>query len=167
MTPVVAALDALTPQFFYFDDYANLPGIVKIRDLLQADPGKLDDDKLTALSLLKLAGAEDEYLLNPDYETRKRELENVASALTEEVLKYWTTNPDLRVEIDISQRNELAPNPPGGQQMVLEEMRVRLTTTAISFHCRSTSVLPVFAGFFHFWWHSRDICTVASPSCCY
>ena len=123
---VVAALDALTPQFFYFDDYANLPGIVKIRDLLQADPGKLDDDKLTALSLLKLAGAEDEYLLNPDYETRKRELENVASALTEEVLKYWTTNPDLRVEIDISQRNEPAPNPPGGQQTVLEEMRVRL-----------------------------------------
>ena len=123
---VVAALAALTPQFFYFDDYANLPGIVKIRELLQADPGKLDDDKLTALSLLKLAGAEDEYLLNPDYETRKRELENVASALTEEVLKYWTTNPDLRVEIDISQRNELAPNPPGGQQTVLEEMRVRL-----------------------------------------
>ena len=119
---VVAALDALTPQFFYFDDYANLPGIVKIRDLLQADPSKLDDDKLTALSLLKLAGAEDEYLLNPDYETRKRELENVASALTEEVLKYWTTNPDLRVEIDISQRNEPAPNPPGGQQTVLEEI---------------------------------------------
>jgi hypothetical protein len=108
---VVAALDALTPQFFYFDDYANLPGTVKIRDLLQADPSKLDDEKLTALSLLKLAGAEDEYLLNPDYETRKRELENVASALTEEVLKYWTTNPDLRVEIDISQPQRARTKP--------------------------------------------------------
>ena len=64
---VVAALDALTPQFFYFDDYANLPGTVKIRDLLQADPSKLDDDKLTALSLLKLAGAEDEYrIMRPE-----------------------------------------------------------------------------------------------------
>ena len=147
---VVAALNALTPQFFYFDDYANLPGIVKIQDLLQADPGKLDDDKLTALSLSKLAGAEDEYLLNPDYETRKRELENVASALTQEVLKYWTTNPDLRVEIDISQRNEPAPNRPGGQQTVLEEIESGSTTTVISFHCRSTSARPVFAGSFHF-----------------
>src|SRR5262249_52865148 len=100
-----AILETILPKFFYFDDYANLPGIVAIRKLLKADPSKLDDDLLTALSLLKMAGAEDDYLLNPDYETRKRELENVANALTEEVLQFWTTNPDLRVDIDISQKS--------------------------------------------------------------
>jgi hypothetical protein len=101
---ISGALNPLIPQFFYFDDYANLPGIVKIRELLQADPAMLSDDQLTARSLLNAAGAEKDYVLNPDYETRKRELENVANAITEEVLKYWTTNPELRVEIDISQQ---------------------------------------------------------------
>jgi hypothetical protein len=120
------ALEPLIPQFFYFDDYASLPGIAKIRELLQADPATLSDDQLTARSLLNAAGAERDYLLNPDYETRKRELENVANAITEEVLKYWTTNPELRVEIDISQQTVPAANPPGGQTTVLDELRVRL-----------------------------------------
>jgi ABC-type cobalamin/Fe3+-siderophores transport system ATPase subunit len=120
------ALNPLIPKFFYFDDYANLPGIVKIRELLEANPATLNDDQLTARSLLKAAGADKDYLLNPDYETRKRELENVANAITEEVLKYWSTNPELRVDIDISQRAVPAPNPPGGQTTVLDELRVRL-----------------------------------------
>jgi hypothetical protein len=98
------ALKPLIPIFFYFDDYANLPGIVKIQEVLQADPATLNDDQLTARSLLNAASADKDYLLNPDYETRKRELENVANSITEEVLEYWTTNPELRVEIDISQR---------------------------------------------------------------
>jgi AAA domain, putative AbiEii toxin, Type IV TA system len=123
---ISGALNPLIPQFFYFDDYANLPGIVKIRELLQADPAMLSDDQLTARSLLNAAGAEKDYVLNPEYETRKRELENVANAITEEVLKYWTTNPELRVEIDISQQTVSAPNPPGGQMTVLDELRVRL-----------------------------------------
>jgi AAA domain, putative AbiEii toxin, Type IV TA system len=81
---------------------------------------------MTARSLLNAAGAEKDYVLNPEYETRKRELENVANGITEEVLKYWTTNPELRVEIDISQQTVSAPNPPGGQMTVLDELRVRL-----------------------------------------
>ena len=123
---VSSAVSPLIPKFFYFDDYANLPGIVKILELLQADPAKLDDDQLTARALLNAAGAENDYLLNPDYETRKRELENVANAITDEVLKYWTTNPELRVEVDISQRTVPVTNTPGGQTTVLDELRIRL-----------------------------------------
>ena len=99
---VLAELGRLVPKFFYFADYSKLPGIVKIRELLEADDDDLDDGKRTAKALLMQAGAEDDYLLNPEYEPRKRELENVANAITEDVLKYWTTNQQLRVEIDIS-----------------------------------------------------------------
>ena len=52
------------------------------KHVLKTDPKQLDDDQLTARSLLKLAAADNDYLLNPDYERRKRELENVANALT-------------------------------------------------------------------------------------
>lgn len=120
---VIEALDALIPKFFYYADYSRLPGSVKIRELLKADRKKLNNDDLTARALLELAGAEDDYLLNPDYERRKRELENVANALTQEILEYWTTNKEIRVDIDITQRTENTGN---GQQAVIDELKVRL-----------------------------------------
>ena len=98
-------LFARVPKFFFYSDYSRLPGKVRIRELLEADPETLDENDQTALSLLQLAGSDQEYLLDPDYETRKRELENVANAISQDVLQYWTTNTDLRVLIDISPRD--------------------------------------------------------------
>ncbi|MCX6272168.1 MAG: ATP-binding protein [Bacteroidetes bacterium] len=111
------------PKFIYFDKYSSLPYSVKIKQLLEADPMSLEDDKLTALSLLRMAGADDEYLLNPDYERRKRELENVANALTTDVLKYWSQNRELRVSPDITQRTE---NKNNGTTAVIDELKIRI-----------------------------------------
>ncbi|NMN03880.1 MULTISPECIES: AAA family ATPase [unclassified Novosphingobium] len=118
-----AILKTRIPKFFYYAEYSRLPGIVKIRELLQADEDTLDVDMATARSLLSMAGADDEYLLDPEYETRKRELENVANAITQDVLTYWTTNTDLRVLIDITQKTEAQQN---GNHAVLDEMHVRM-----------------------------------------
>src|SRR5690606_25510524 len=65
------------PEFFYFDDYSKLPYSVQIQDVLKND--KLSDSDATARALLMLGGTEQEYILNPEYEHRKRELENVAN----------------------------------------------------------------------------------------
>lgn len=109
------------PQFFYFSDYSKLPYSVKIDRVLEADD--LDESEATARALLKLGGTEDEYMLNPDYERRKRELENVANVLTEDVNEYWSQNPELRVQPDITQRTEQRQN---GQHSVLDEMKIRI-----------------------------------------
>lgn len=116
-------LFARVPKFFFYSDYSRLPGKVRIRELLEADPDELDEDDQTALSLLQLAGSNQEYLLDPDYETRRRELENVANVITQDVLQYWTTNADLRVMIDISQKTEQRKD---GQHAVHDEMHVRM-----------------------------------------
>ena len=100
-----------------------MPGIVKIRELLKTEESKLDDNLVAARSLLTMAAAEKDYLLNVDYERRKRELENVANAVTDDVLNYWTTNKELRVHIDITQKTESVPN---GQQSVLDEPHLRM-----------------------------------------
>ncbi|MEA2552796.1 MAG: hypothetical protein QOJ65_972 [Fimbriimonadaceae bacterium] len=113
----------LVPTFFYFSEFSKLPYSVEIRKLLKTDKSKLSDSELTALGLLRLAGAEDDYLLNPNYERRKRELENVANALTDDVLQYWSQNPELRVQPDITQRTEATPQ---GQQSVLHELKIRI-----------------------------------------
>lgn len=111
------------PKFLYFDKYSSLPYTVKIKELLKADKSTLKDDQLTALALLNMAGADDDYLLNPDYERRKRELENVANALTQDVLKYWSQNRELRVSPDITQTTEHKPN---GQTTVIDELKIRI-----------------------------------------
>ncbi len=116
-------LKSSVPKFIYFDKYSSLPYRVKIRQLLEADKSTLMDDELTALALLKMAGAEDDYLLNPDYERRKRELENVANALTQDVLKYWSQNRELRVAPDIQMETVNRPN---GQTTVIDELKIRI-----------------------------------------
>jgi hypothetical protein len=118
-----ATVQPRIPRFFYFADYSKLPYTVKIDHVLKAGDDKLTESEATARALLRLGGAEDEYLLNPDYERRKRELENVSNALTDDVLKYWSQNPELRVQPEITQRTEQRPN---GQHSVLDELKVRI-----------------------------------------
>ncbi len=111
------------PKFFYFSDYSSLPGIIKIKEVLGVDKDNLNDRLQTARALLELGRTEDDYLTNPDYERRKRELENVSNLLTQEILEYWSTNKEIRVDIDVTQQTEQRPN---GQAAVLNELRIRL-----------------------------------------
>ena len=111
------------PKFFYFDEYSQLPGSVKIRELLAKNKKDLSAPELTARAFLELGGADNEYLLNPDYETRKRELENIANSITHQVLAFWSTNPDLRTDVDLTLKQEQIPN---GHQKVLDELKIRL-----------------------------------------
>jgi predicted ATP-dependent endonuclease of OLD family len=111
------------PKLFYFDEYSQLPGTVKIKELLAKDKASLTSSESTARSLLELGGADNDYLLNPDYETRKRELENIANAITNEVLTYWSTNSELRTDVDMTLKREQLPN---GQHQVLDELKIRL-----------------------------------------
>ena len=121
---VLDELAKLVPKFFYFAEYSRLPGIVEIRELLENPDENLNDGERTAKSLLMQAGAENDYLLNPEYEPRKRELENVANEITQDVLDYWTTNTNLRVQIDISMETE--DDEYGEQQAVLDKLHVRM-----------------------------------------
>ncbi len=113
----------LLPKFLYFDEYSKLPYSCEIQRILKTDQKELNDSELTARALLNMAAADDDYLLNPDYERRKRELENVANTLTSDVLKYWSQNPELRVQPDITQKTV---NTPQGQQSVLDELKLRI-----------------------------------------
>jgi predicted ATP-dependent endonuclease of OLD family len=116
-------LQKYIPKFIYFDKYSTLPYTVKIKEILQTDDSTLDDNLLTAKSLLRMAAADDDYLLNPDYERRKRELENVANALTQDVLEYWSQNTSLRVNPDIDKTTVTKPN---GQTTVIDELKIRI-----------------------------------------
>lgn len=116
-------LEPMIPSFLYWSEISELPYTVDVNKILTANPATLSDSELTARALLQIAGADDEYLRNPDYERRRRELENVANALTTDVLEYWTQNPDLRVQPDITQKTV---NEPPGPRTVLDELKIRI-----------------------------------------
>ena len=113
----------LLPKFLYFDEYSKLPYSCEIQRILKTDQKELNDSELTARALLNMAAADDDYLLNPDYERRKRELENVANTLTSDVLKYWSQNPELRVQPDINQKTVEDTE---GRHSVLDELKLRI-----------------------------------------
>ncbi len=133
------------PEFFYFAEYSKLPYTAKIDHILKGD--KLDEAEMTARSLLKLGGTENDYMLNPDYERRKRELENVANVLSDDVRKYWTQNPELRVQPDITQRTE---NRPDGKHSVLDELKIRIWDNRHSLSLPFTEHSAGFQWFFSF-----------------
>ena len=146
-TVLWSILQPYIPKFFYFDEYSQLPGSVKIKELLAKEKKILSSSELTARAFLELGGADNEYLLNPDYETRKRELENIANSITHQVLTYWSTNSELRTDVDITLIREQIPN---GQQQVLDELKIRLYDNrhllSLPFEERSTG----FRWFFSF-----------------
>jgi len=121
---VRSAIVRRIPAFFYFDKYSELHGTENIRKILESDDKNLEPHERTARSLLRLGATDEDYLLNPNYELRKRELENVANALTHEVLDYWSQNPELRVYIDITQRT--VTNAQGQTQSILDELKIRI-----------------------------------------
>lgn len=133
------------PEFFYFAEYSKLPYSVKIQDVLKND--KLSESDATARALLMLGGTETEYMLNPDYERRKRELENVANVLTDDVNRYWSQNPELHVQPDITQRTVSNQQ---GQQSVLDEMKLRIWDNRHSLSLPFTEHSAGFQWFFSF-----------------
>ncbi|MGL5819117.1 MAG: AAA family ATPase [Phycicoccus sp.] len=91
------------PTFFYFDNYAVLPGRLNLAELAGADaPGS--SPLQTARALLALANTTPEELSSDDYEDRKAELEAVSSDLTDEVFEYWQQNVNLRVQFDVDKK---------------------------------------------------------------
>lgn len=109
------------PRFQYFDEYNMLPGSASITRLQTVDEGDLEPDERTALSLLRLAGIDEEEFSEAEYESRKAALEAAANQLTDELFEYWTQNTDLSVELDI----EFRPVPGAASPEPWLQIRVR------------------------------------------
>lgn len=100
------------PKFFYFGQYSYLPGRIGLGRILGTKTEALPDSDRTALALLDLAGGTKESLTAEDYEHRVAELEASANEITRQVLEYWTTNRDIRVDFDMDKQIEPRGQPP-------------------------------------------------------
>src|SRR5215208_5093166 len=121
--PILQYLKSITPTFLYFSEFSQLPGTVDIKSVLEAKPEDLSDGELTARTLLTMAGAATDYLKDGEYETRKRELENVSNDISKEILSFWSTNTSLRMLVDLTQTTAKTE---GGPTAVVKEFKFRI-----------------------------------------
>lgn len=109
------------PTFFYFSNYDMLSGRT---DLQRLQAGQnLQENELTALSLLSMAQVKASDLVQGDFERRKAQLEAASSDISRQVFRYWTQNRYLRTSFDVEAEAVQQQN---GQTLVYRYLNIRL-----------------------------------------
>lgn len=112
------------PKFFRFASYQNLEGRVDVSTLrTQVDEQPGASSKQTARALLQLADTDIDSVTDAEFESRTAELEAVSSDLSREMSEYWSTNPELRIKVEIEPETVQAPN---GQSSIVRYLNFRV-----------------------------------------
>jgi energy-coupling factor transporter ATP-binding protein EcfA2 len=120
----ISTVRSRMPKFFRFASYQNLEGRVEVASLRTKEneqPGA--SSKQTARALLKLADTDVDSVTDSEFESRTAELEAVSSDLSREMSEYWSTNPELRIKVEIEPETLAAPN---GQTSVVRWLNFRV-----------------------------------------
>lgn len=119
-----AIIKARLPKFFRFASYQNLEGRVDVRTLRTNEderPGA--SSKQTARALLMLADTDIDAITDEEFESRTAELEAASSDLSREMKEYWSTNPELRIKVEIEPVTETDPY---GRKSVVRYLNFRV-----------------------------------------
>ncbi|HAM44974.1 MAG TPA: hypothetical protein DCM67_08160 [Propionibacteriaceae bacterium] len=79
--------------------------------------------KQTARALIRLADTDIDSITDEEFESRTAELEAVSSDLSREMAEYWSTNPELRIKVEIEPATETDI---GGQKVVVRYLNFRV-----------------------------------------
>jgi len=116
-TRVKALLASMLPKFMYFSSYDRMEGAVQLehtRQLIASGQLNLDQNRGIRLfvEFLHYAGVSiDDITSVTTYETFNAKLQAASNNITDQVLEYWTQNPDLSVAVRIesARPGDLAP----------------------------------------------------------
>lgn len=110
-------ITALLPKFMYFSSYDRMEGAIQIEHTKEIiDSGKLAAEENRGIRLfvefLEFAGVPiDEITSVTTYETFDAKLQAASNNITDQILEYWTQNPDLSVEVKVEQARAGDPAP--------------------------------------------------------
>ena len=97
---VAQILRTRLPKFTYFSEYLRMPGQISVNNLrsrLQND--NLEEGDKVFLALLEMIGRSvDDLESIEQHEILTAELESASNRISQEVFRYWTQNPRLRVQ---------------------------------------------------------------------
>lgn len=105
------------PKFMYFAAYDRMDGAIQIEQTRQLiDNGKINQDEHRGEKLfaefLEYAGVSIDEIANvATYETFNAKLQGASNNITDQILEYWTQNPDLSVSVRVEQARPGDPAP--------------------------------------------------------
>jgi predicted ATP-dependent endonuclease of OLD family len=105
---ITQILGATLPFFMYFSNYDRMEGAIQIEQINQLNAEQLKQEAYKGQRLFKeffeYAGVPlNEILKVNTYETFNAKLQAASNNITDQILEYWTQNPDLRVNVRIEQ----------------------------------------------------------------
>jgi len=118
-TRVKALLASMLPKFMYFSSYDRMEGAVQLehtRQLIASGQLNLDQNRGIRLfvEFLHYAGVSiDDITSVTTYETFNAKLQAASNNITDQVLEYWTQNPDLSVAVRSGAYRECSTWRPG------------------------------------------------------
>lgn len=105
------------PKFMYFSSYDRMDGAVQLenaKSLIANNQLRLDQNRGIRLfvEFLQYAGVSiDDIVSITTYETFNAKLQAASNNITDQILEYWTQNPDLSVEVRVEQARPGDPPP--------------------------------------------------------
>src|SRR5262249_48605925 len=104
-------------KFMYFAAYDRMAGAIQIEQTKALIPdGQIAEDGHAAARLfvefLSYSGVSIDEIMNvTTYETFNAKLQAASNNITDQILEYWTQNPDLSVNVRIEQSRPGDPEP--------------------------------------------------------
>ncbi|MBJ7576386.1 AAA family ATPase [Devosia sp. MC532] len=114
---VDALIRSLMPKFMYFSSYDRMDGAIQIehtRNLIKNNNIELDQHRGQKLfaEFLEYAGVPIGEITSVNtYETFNARLQAASNNITDQILEYWTQNPDLSVNVRVEQARSGDPEP--------------------------------------------------------
>jgi energy-coupling factor transporter ATP-binding protein EcfA2 len=114
---IVALVRRMLPKFMYFSSYDRMAGAVQIEQTTQLiASGQITQDSNRSTKLfaefLEYAGVPIKEIVGVStYETFNAKLQAASNNITDQILEYWTQNPDLAVQVRLesSRPGDAAP----------------------------------------------------------
>lgn len=111
------SIKAMLPSFMYVSSYDRMDGAIQLEhtnSLIQRDQLDEDDHRGARLfcEFLEYAGVSIDDIINEQtYETFNAKLQAASNNITDQILEYWTQNPDLDVLVRVEQARSGDPAP--------------------------------------------------------
>ena len=114
---VLQLIKSMLPTFMYVSSYDRMDGAIQLEQansLIQNNELDRDDQRGVRLfcEFLEYAGVSIDEILNVQtYETFNAKLQAASNNITDQILEYWTQNPDLDVLVRVEQARPGDPAP--------------------------------------------------------
>lgn len=139
------------PKFMYFSSYDRMEGAVQVEQVSKlVSSGQIDEDRYRGTRLfsefLEYAGVSIEEIVSvTTYETFNTRLQAASNNITDQIIEYWTQNPDLNVVVRIEQARQGDPVPLNAGTIARARIENRLHRVDTPFSERSAGFVWFFS----------------------